>query len=430
MNALLILAMAGGDAHAWEHIGKVWDRDDFPIEWYITDYVEDSLEDPYHHEVIETAYSNWEVDAPCARLSFDNLGVREGYNQGQTTEGINTFAYDDPDDQVGSGTLAVTYTIDTGDVAFTRGGETYRWYLEGDIIYNDDLGCATTEDINNGQCNNEYSVEAVTTHEIGHQLGMGHSCEQNDECPDLDHRYAVMYWSTGPCDNYQGQLKDDDIEGINALYGPFCEFEATEDSERFGGAPLEICFELTCSEEYTSIEWDFGDGNTSNEESPCHTYEDKGQFTINLAIEGEEEECGTWEYTEREQAFVLVCGQPEPSEGFGGLFTYEGVSGLTYQMINQTDTSVYGCIDQIAWHVFDGDELVQEIQAWSPKIEFPAEGDYRVVLNVGGPGGVAAAELNIEVTEVSEGCVTAPVGAGFASLFIGLGAAVRRRRSV
>ena len=101
-------------------------------------------------------------------------------------------------------------------------------------------------------------------------------------------------------------------------------------------------------------------------------------------------------------------------------------------MINQVDTSVYGCIERIQWDVFKagGDTPIKSISAWSPKIKFPEAGDYRVVLNVGAPGDAYAAhELLITVEAVKSGCATAPTSGGLAGLLIGLvGLLIRRRR--
>ena len=258
----------------------------------------------------------------------------------------------------------------------------------------------------------------------------------DEDCGDPDLRYATMFWSTGPCDNYQGgDLRSDDVEGLYSLYGPSCTFEAT--TERFGGAPLEVCFEVDCNEPPENFEWNFGDGVRDDSALElCHTYEDKGQFSVGLTTTGSGETCGEWETTTRETAYVLVCGEPEPADGFGGLFTYDHFDGLVYQMYNQTDVSVYGCVDQVQWEVYKGGsvsgEPVQVSGAWSPKIEFEAEGKYTIVLNVGGPGGVSAGELTIDVTdqrgEQSRGCSTVPAMGGVFGMLIGLGAAVRRRR--
>jgi hypothetical protein len=182
------------------------------------------------------------------------------------------------------------------------------------------------------------------------------------------------------------------------------------------------------------IEWNFGDGNTSTESTTpvCHTYTDAGQYTVNMSVTGTQEECGEWRFTQRELAFVTVCDTPRPADDFDGMFTYEPVEDFIYQMVNQVDTSVYGCIEQIRWDVFKGnsDEPMQSISAWSPKINFEKAGEYRVVLYVGAPGDlVAAEELLINVEEVTaSGCATAPTTGGLAGLLIGLvGLLVRRR---
>ena len=182
------------------------------------------------------------------------------------------------------------------------------------------------------------------------------------------------------------------------------------------------------------IEWNFGDGTTSVETtSPvCHTYTEAGQYSVNMQVTGTQEQCGEWEFTQRELAYVTVCDTPVPADGFSGMFTYEPVEDFVYQMVNQVDTSVYGCIERIRWDVFKGDstEPMRTISAWSPKIDFEEEGDYRVVLYVGAPGDlVAAEELLIKVEEVgASGCATAPSTGGLAGLLIGLAGLMIRRR--
>ena len=93
---------------------------------------------------------------------------------------------------------------------------------------------------------------------------------------------------------------------------------------------------------------------------------------------------------------------------------------------------MYGCVERIQWDIFKGNgtEPIQSVSAWSPKIAFPEAGDYRVVLNVGAPGDLfAAEELLVTVDEKSGGCATAPASGGLAGLLIGLaGLLIRRRR--
>ena len=115
------------------------------------------------------------------------------------------------------------------------------------------------------------------------------------------------------------------------------------------------------------------------------------------------------------------------------MFTYTGDKDLIYQMINQADTSVYGCIDRVSWDVFDAGsgELIKSVSAWSPKIEFPEEGSYRVVLNLGGPGGIYAEELTIDAKmQTVQSCSSTNAQSSMWLMLLGLlPVAIRRRIS-
>ena len=120
-----------------------------------------------------------------------------------------------------------------------------------------------------------------------------------------------------------------------------------------------------------------------------HRYETEGNFTLRAVIEGVSDTCGDWEYSSRRVGYVRACGEPEAE------FSVEAYDGLTYQFLNNTNVSVYGCIFEIQWDVFDSDgTLVDSIDAWEPKYPVPDYGEYRIVLIVGGPGGTGAAEMS------------------------------------
>ncbi len=62
---------------------------------------------------------------------------------------------------------------------------------------------------------------------------------------------------------------------------PVADFNCTPDS---GFAPLAVSFSDLSSHDVTSWSWDFGDGNTSDEQNPVHLYRHPGNYTVNLTV--------------------------------------------------------------------------------------------------------------------------------------------------
>ncbi len=445
MNALLLTALlAAPRAEAYNLLGYVWAADDIPVEWYMTDYEEDSLSNAtswgydsvsdYQVSMVQDSFENW-YEAECADISDEYMGIDAG-NEGSSQDLINKFYWDDPLGIYGTGILAVASMRPSAEYLREQEGVYLYALSDVDITFNDDIDWGLTEEVEAACSSGTVAVEPVATHEIGHLWGIAHTCEEGEECPTEAERYATMYYAAaGGCDTSRKDINSEDLGAINALYGPYVTFFT--DDERFGSVPHTVCFELTASEnaEVLAVEWDFGDGNTSTEMNPCHTYEEQGQYTVVVTVSGDAKACGGWEFEYRERAYIIVCEPPAPGlspegEQYGGLFTYEHDEGLIYQMVNRTDTSVYGCLDTVIWQVYDeGGTMLQEISAWSPKIEFPEEGSFRVLLNVGGPGGMGAADITIDTNLDSEGgCNAAPVGVGLLALLSSLGLALGRRR--
>ncbi len=53
-----------------------------------------------------------------------------------------------------------------------------------------------------------------------------------------------------------------------------------------GLAPLHVSFQALSSGEISAFEWDFGDGTTSNEQNPFHSYSEPGSYSITLSVSG------------------------------------------------------------------------------------------------------------------------------------------------
>jgi PKD repeat protein len=90
--------------------------------------------------------------------------------------------------------------------------------------------------------------------------------------------------------------------------GPVAEFAATPTS---GLAPLTVQFNDWSTGDPTSWYWTFGDGSSSAQRNPKHTYKHAGAYTVSLTVENDDGSS-----TEVKQAYIRVsyrlnCGAPK-----------------------------------------------------------------------------------------------------------------------
>jgi chitodextrinase len=435
-----ILSLFTQPASAWEHTHRVWLPEDFPLKYWVADdgtapndperceasglmegCCEEGVPAGYCAQAAAQGFDAWHA-ASCAEFEVEYQGVSP--NVSWADDGRYQISFNDPGQDIEEGVLAVTYS-NGAELAFVLDGQRYDHFDMVDIVFNDEGQFVTHEDAVAERCDEAFNLRSVMTHEIGHSLGMDHSCEDPNKggapCSDPVLRAATMYWNETACQPDGADINQDDIEGFTALYGPYATFECShqvQDGLVIGVVPFDLHCVIVSEDlgEVVSAEWAFGDGGVADELTATHTYTEPGNYTIQLTVQGERETCGEegWQNNYRRVGYVRACGVPDAS------FEVDHVDGLQYQMLNDSDVSVYGCISNIQWEVYrgeaaSGEPLIAGISAWEPVIDFPEAGTYTVVMNLGGYAGTSGAAVTFEAKDrrgegTGCGCASSPVG--------------------
>jgi len=144
-----------------------------------------------------------------------------------------------------------------------------------------------------------------------------------------------------------------EVTEITIAGHPTADFSSTPDS---GCAPLTVTFQDLSDGPRTSWLWDFGDGETSTDTNPTHTYDSIGLFTVSLKIEDDPTD---GEDTEVKNRFVVVGHSIDSfitsvDSGCAGLevtFTPVNAGGITSWTWNFGDGSFSDTSDPT--HIYD-----------------------------------------------------------------------------
>ncbi|MCO4769780.1 MAG: PKD domain-containing protein [Deltaproteobacteria bacterium] len=437
---LLVVPLLGG----WKFLSppRAWDITDtgpggtWPIEFHAGDVVPQGLDT--HEEkwdLIQQSYDHWGEEVPCSPIEAVQGADINNSTQGFGASGLTTLTFNDPTNALGSSTLAAALSYTSNGVV-TNNGVTFAAIAESHIVFNDWVVWGDAADISAASCFNRHDFMSTTTHEIGHTIGLGHSCEDGEACSDPLLRGATMYWSGGSCSSAKRIPNEDDAAAINVAYGVSIDFEIepADGQELVGPAPLTASMDVPSEYQATVVEyeWNFGDGTehiiTTTAESVEHTWEEEGQYTVTLSILGEDAECGgEYEAEERKVGVVLVCNEPRPA------FEFVNEGDFTVQIENVSDLGAFGCITDFVW-ILDGDED-SALRTYEPTYVFDDNSSHTVTLRASGPGGETEITQTIDPTKQSgEGCSASVAGTepvGLLALLIGMMGLVplaRRRR--
>ncbi|AEH60743.1 PKD domain containing protein [Methanosalsum zhilinae DSM 4017] len=160
---------------------------------------------------------------------------------------------------------------------------------------------------------------------------------------------------------------------------PLASFTATPAS---GEAPLEVTF-IDESEYAVEYQWDFGDGTTSTQTSPTHTYEEVGTYTVTLTVTNEV----------GQDTLSKTITVETPSEMPFASFTATPTSGevpLEVTFIDESENAV-----EYHWEFGDGETSTQA----NPSHTYTQPGMYNVTLTVTNEAGQDVSEVTITAEE-------------------------------
>jgi len=207
----------------------------------------------------------------------------------------------------------------------------------------------------------------------------GNSTEQN---PTHTYTSEGTYTVELTVSNSLGSDSEEKIGYItvgSVVLAPVAEFSADPTT---GNAPLSVQFKDESTNTPTSWEWDFGDGETSKEQSPTHTYETTGTYTVKLTAAN----YGGSNATTKTDYIAVTSDVSAP----GASFTSDANSGRVPFTVQFTDTST-GSVSSWKWDFGDGSTSTEQ----NPTHTYVVEGSYNVTLTATGPGGsntITAAE--------------------------------------
>jgi len=157
---------------------------------------------------------------PNTPINYVLTGTTTSTNGLSKSDGINSVLFNDPANYIASsfncnsgGTLATGGYWYGGSFATFRGIK-FRVIIEGDLVIQDGISCYV-----NSNSNPSATLSNIITHELGHTLGLGHSCGDSNSGTCVSgsiQDLAVMRAYAHPNGGYT--LGADDNSGIEYLY--------------------------------------------------------------------------------------------------------------------------------------------------------------------------------------------------------------------
>ena len=146
--------------------------------------------------------------------------------------------------------------------------------------------------------------------------------------------YNIRLIATNPFNCMDTLIKD-----MKAYPIPIAEFDVTQDT---GCVPFDAQF-LNMSSMSNRFQWDFGDGRSSNERNPIHTYFETGVFDVRLQVSYDDVCFDSLSLAE------LIVVRPSPFANFTYEEDKEPIPSGSYQFFNLSENAI-----RYEWEFEDG----------------------------------------------------------------------------
>jgi len=198
--------------------------------------------------------------------------------------------------------------------------------------------------------------------------------------------------------------KDAYVTTTSSSSAPVASFTATGTE---GTCPLTVQFVDSSANSPTSWVWSFGDGSTSSDQNPSHTYTTAGTFTVTLTVTNP-----GGSSTKSELDYIMV-DEAEPIVSF----TADVTSGHPVLAVQFTDTSLNA---PSSWYWYFGDGASSDEQ--NPVHEFEEAGTYTVAFTATNDAGsnttTKAKYISVTAIDSPEPSFTADITSGTAPLAV------------
>lgn len=299
--------------------------------------------------------------APVADAGRDTFLCADGFQLAGNIPAVGSGAW-----QVvsGSGVLSSPSLPSTTVSGLQAGPNLFAWVwaagacTDADTveIYLSHAGLADAG-MNDSICGNSYNLTGSATgngsglwSSVGGLVSFGNSGSPVSPASNLAPGSNLLVWSIT-----EAHCSGSDTVNIEVLQGAEANYSAVP-------TDLQVAF-TDLSQSASSVSWDFGDGDTSSQNSPTHTYAGPGIYTVcQIALDS----CGNDTFC---SDITVTCAPP--------------TSGFGYQMLGmQVDfndlSSTMASLSSWHWEFGDGDTSNQQ----NPSHIYASPGTFQVCLEV------------------------------------------------